>query len=152
MIFIHSGNDVLYESTCSIISTNLPTLTTDGGTIINGTQNVTVYCLCMRGNAAIGGTRWYFPNGTLVRQDDNQVQIDSIYYRNTVPSQLIIPTFINPYTVTYSCIQFHNFDELSDRGDTITLNLLGMLNLILILWYTYVYVCIEHYNCYKKSV
>ena len=112
---------------CSIISTNLPTLTADGGEIINGTQNVIIYCLCLRDNtAAVGGAIWFLSDGTAVRRDDNQVQTDSIYYRNVMPSQLIIPTFVNPFDGTYGCVQSADFDDVSMRGDTITLNLTSM--------------------------
>jgi len=56
-------------STCDIISTSLTTLTTDGGVIFNGTQNMIIYCLCMRNNVAVAGARWFFPNGTQVRTE-----------------------------------------------------------------------------------
>jgi len=111
---------------CSIVSTNLPTVTAAGGVIANGTQNVILYCLCMRvnSNVTVGLTRWFF-NGariTLTRDDSS----GNPYSRDNVPSTLTIPSFVTPHDGNYSCTHYNNFSVVATLGDTITLTLPGM--------------------------
>ena len=111
---------------CSIVSTNLPTVTAAGGVIANGTQNVILYCICMRvnSNVTVGLTTWFF-NGdevTLTQADSS----GNPYLRNNVPSTLTIPSFVTPHDGNYSCAPNNNFNEVATLGDTITLTLPGM--------------------------
>ena len=111
---------------CNIVSTNFPSVTAAGGVIANGTQNVILYCICMRVNSivTVGLTRWFF-NGALItlNQDDGS---GNPYSRNNVPSTLTIPSFVTPHDGNYSCAHSDSFSEVATRGDTITLTLPGM--------------------------
>ena len=109
---------------CNIISTSLPTLTTPGGMIPSGTQNVILYCICTNDNIAVGPTIWFF-NGVQVPRTTADGS-GNPYYRNNVPSPLIIPLFVAPHNGTYSCGPNTNFSYVSSNGDNITLELPGM--------------------------
>ena len=111
---------------CSIVSTNLPTVTAAGVVIANGTQNVTLYCICMRVNSivTVGLTTWFFNgNEVTLTQDDGS---GSPYSRDIVPSTLTIPSFVIPHDGNYSCIHNNDFNDVATLGDTITLTLPGM--------------------------
>ena len=100
-------------------------MTAAGGVIASGTQNVTLYCICNRTNIAVGPTLWYF-NGVQVNLTEDNGS-GNPYYRNNVPSPLIIPYFVAPYNGTYSCGNPNiNFNDISLHGDTIILTLPGM--------------------------
>ena len=102
-------------------------MTTDGGVIIDGTQNVIMYCLCMRNNIVVGGARWFFPNGDRVRIQSPS-RPGSPYFINNIPTPLIIPSFVHPYDGTYSCGPSTDFNRVLSEGDTITLTLASMNN------------------------
>ena len=110
------------QRTCTIISTSLPTVTTPSGVIASGTQNVTLYCICMEDNVAVGPTTWNF-NGTDVTltEDDGS---GNPYSRNNVPGPLIIPSFVTGTIGTYHCRSATA--SVPSSGDTITLTLAGM--------------------------
>ena len=110
----------LTNRTCNIISTSLPTLTTPGGVITNGTQNVILYCVCVQDNVAVGPTLWFF-NGVRVNRTEDDGS-GAPYSRNNVPSPLIIPSFVTGNGGTYRCGSVGNVIPTPD--DTITL--LGM--------------------------
>ena len=95
-----------------------------GGVIPRGTQNVILYCICTINNTAVGSTWWFF-NGVSVNltEDDGS---GNPYFRDNVPSVLIIPSFVTPHNGTYSCGPGNNFNAVSSYGDTITLELPGM--------------------------
>ena len=67
--------------------------------ISSGTQNVILHCICRRNNVSTGPTRWFI-NGTVVATTASG---DNPYYRNNVPSPLIIPSFDATRTGTYGC-------------------------------------------------
>ena len=58
---------------CTIVSTNLPTVTAAGGVIANGTQNVILYCICMRINSmvTVGRTFWFFNGNRITLTGDD---------------------------------------------------------------------------------
>ena len=87
--------------TCRIYS---PSLTTNGEMIDipSGTQNVILYCICMRDGVAVGPTTWSFNDTELMTQASG----DNPYYRNNVPAPLIIPFFTATRTGTYRCTGF----------------------------------------------
>ena len=120
LIFIDDPGNIV-ETNCNIISTSLPTVTATGGVIPNGTQNVILYCICTRNTSvAVGPTMWYF-NGAPVNLSETDEIDGNPYYRNNVPSPLIIPYFVAPHDGTYSCERYTN-----ESRDTITLTLPGM--------------------------
>ena len=108
---------------CSIVSTNLPNVTAAGGVITNGTQNVILYCICMRVNSTVtvGRTFWFF-NGTPITRTQNDGS-GNPYSRDNVPSTLTIPSFVTPHDGNYSCAHSNNFSVVATLGDTITLTL-----------------------------
>jgi len=102
-----------FQSTCTIISTSPTTLTTYGGAIVNGTQNVIIYCLCMRNNVAVAGARWFFPNHTQVRTATHRLtRANDPYFRNIIPSVLVIRKFVHPYDGTYYCGPSSGIDNI----------------------------------------
>ena len=117
---------------CSIVSTNLPTVNTAGGAIASGTQNVILYCICMRPNSivTVGRTRWFF-NGVQITltQDDGS---GNPYFRDNVPSPLIIPSFVAHNNGTYSC---GHQDEFARSTDSIILTLVGIYACIVCLFF-----------------
>ena len=88
--------------------------------IFSGTQNVTLYCICRKNNVAVGPTTWFI-NGTAVTTTASE---DNPYYRNNVPSPLIIPSFTATHAGTYGCGGFTNTPSV-----TIDLAILGKCNL-----------------------
>ena len=113
---------------CTIISTNLPTVTTPGGVITNGTQNVILYCICTNDNIATGPTIWFFNDTQVTLTEDDGS--GNPYSRDSVPSPLIIPSFVNPHNGTYSCGPNTNFSHVSSNGDSITLELSGIMSML----------------------
>ena len=71
--------------------------------IPSGTQNVILYCICMRNNVAVGPTTWFI-NGTQVIR--TQASGNDPYSRNNVPAPLIIPSFTDTHVGTYGCGSF----------------------------------------------
>ena len=128
--------DFSVPSTCTIFSTSLSTLTTDGGVIFNGTQNVIIYCLCMKIDVIRPGVRWFFPDNTQVRTETNLATgPNDPYFRNIVPTPLIIREFVHPYNGTYSCGPSTDFGRVLLEGDTISLILASMINFVTV-WCT----------------
>ena len=104
---------------CNIISTSLSTVTTPGGVIPSGTQNVTLYCVCRSDNfIAVGPTEWFI-NGTEVNRTENNGSGEP-YFRNNVPSPFIIPSFVTGNSGTYRCGS-SPANTISTSDDTITL-------------------------------
>ena len=68
--------------------------------IPNGTQNMILYCICRRNNVAVGPTTWFI-DGTAVTR--TTASGDNPYYRDNVPSPLIIPLFTANNVGTYGC-------------------------------------------------
>jgi len=157
LIFIDA--DVGGQPNCTIISTSLTTLTTDGGAIVNGTENVIIYCLCMGNNVAVAGARWFFPNGIQICTETHSTTgPNDPYFRNNVPSVLVIRKFIPPYNGTYRCGPSSSFSNAFTQGDAINLTLAGMMiiknpNKIYILKYNFLFLIIakirKHYYFYQ---
>ena len=100
--------------TCTIISTSPITVTAAGGAIIDGTENVIIYCLCIRNNVAVGGTAKWFLNSTQITDTTDS---GSPYFKNVVPSQLIIPSFTSTTAGRYSCGHTITFADASSHID-----------------------------------
>ena len=119
-------DDPMGNVNCSIVSTNLPNVTAAGGVIANGTQNVILYCICMRVNSivTVGQAFWFFNGVRITLTQDNGS--DNPYARDNIPSTLTIPSFVTPHDGSYSCTHNNDFNEVATLGDTITLTLPGM--------------------------
>ena len=98
--------------------------------ISSETQNVILYCICRRNNVAVGPTTWFI-NGTTVTTTASG---DNPYYRNNVPSPLIIPTFNATHAGTYGCASLNNFGtDPTTPSVTIDLAIAGMYYIIILL-------------------
>ena len=95
-------------------------MATPSGMIVNGTEDVILYCICMIDNVAVGPTRWFF-NTTEVTDSPNG---NNSYFRNNVPSPLIIPIFGTSNVGTYRCES--DSTTLTPDDDRITLTLACM--------------------------
>jgi len=85
----------------------------------------------MRNNVAVAGARWFFPNRNQVRTETHSdTRPNDPYFRNNVPSVLVIQKFVHPYDGTYSCGPSQAFNDVSSEGDTISLTLAGMNTLV----------------------
>ena len=84
---------------CNIYS---PSLTSPDGVMYVpiGAQNVILYCICKIESIAVGPTRWFF-NGQLITA--TQANGNNTYYRNNVPSPVIIPYFDSSHVGIYGC-------------------------------------------------
>ena len=119
IVFIHIIGNANLPRTCNIISTSLPTLTTPSGVIANGTEDVILYCICVQNNVAVAPVLWFF-NDTQVT--DTQFNGNSPYYRDNVPSPLIIPLFVAGNDGTYRCGSDITIESTSDNIITLTLS------------------------------
>ena len=117
----------LLNTTCTIASTNLPGLTTAGGPVPNGTENLIIYCICTRMSesdiVAVGPTIWSRDNGQVTLAETDETNADT-YYRNNVPSPLIIPSFTATHVDRYRCRS--GSAGASNVDDNITLTAQGM--------------------------
>ena len=132
--------DSFVVANCEIISTSFTTLTADGGALLNGTRNVIIYCLCTRNGVAVGGTSIsWFLDGTRIRRTQAD-GTNNPYSRNTVPTQLVIPSFVSSSAGIYYCgptIFFNN------AMSSISLNLTGTcVCVILIVYFSDTMVCL----------
>ena len=92
--------------------------------IPSGTQNVILYCICTRGNVAIGPATWFINDTELTRTTASG---NNAYRRDNVPAPLIIPTFNADHVGTYGCENFGSEPFGSERV-TIDLALSRMCN------------------------
>ena len=107
---------------CNIYS---PSLTTNGGmmSIASGTQNVILYCICRRGNVAVGPGTWMINSSTVTRTTDDGS--GNPYSRDGVPAPLIIPSFTADRVGTYVCT---SIGMVTISSVTINLGQPGMCN------------------------
>ena len=74
--------------------------------IPSGTQNVILYCICMRNtNVAVGPATWFINNNEVTR---TQASGSNPYYRDNVPAPLIIPSFNANHVGRYGCESFYS--------------------------------------------
>ena len=88
--------------------------------IPSGTQNVILYCICRRTNAAVGPIMWFINGNEVTRTTASG---NNPYLRDNVPNPLIIPSFTATHAGTYGCGSFTNVPSV-----TIDLALPGMCN------------------------
>ena len=106
------------QRVCTIYATSLNTLTPTGWAVASGTQNVIIYCICTTDNVAVGPAIWIVNNALVTRTTADGS--DNPYYRDNVPSPLIIPSFTDTHVVACTSVG-------TTIANTITLTLLGML-------------------------
>jgi len=82
----------------------------------------------MRNNVAVAGARWFFPDHTQVRSETHSdTGPNDPYFRNIVPTPLIIREFVYPYNGTYRCGPSSSLNNAKTQGDIINLTLPGMM-------------------------
>ena len=105
---VHPVVDVSAQGGCTITPINPTTLTTAGGVLASGTENVMIQCNCTDDDGTVvNPVRWYDPDGTrlLVSGYSNYVA-GTPYYRREPDNTniaLVIPTFNDSYDGTYTC-------------------------------------------------
>ena len=103
--FIDVVVDVIAQK-CAITSISPTDLINTGGTLKNGTPNVTIECNCNeKDDTVILQVRWFFPNGSQVKKI-TVTPPGSPYFISNSPdtvSTLIIPVFNDTYKGTYTC-------------------------------------------------
>ena len=129
------------DRVCTIYS---PNVTTNGALmeISSGTQNVILYCVCRIDDVAVGPTTWFIGNTAVTRTTASG---DNPYYRDNVPSPLIIPLFTAALSGVYGC---GSGGGVSTPGATI--NLVGMHNLTVVAK-LYCDISVLSISCIKSS-
>ena len=102
--------DVSAQGGCTITPINPTTLTTAGGVLASGTENVMIQCnnCTDDGGEVLSRVRWYDPDGTRIRTSTNNIYVPGTPYFTRVndandDSILVIPTFNDSYDGTYTC-------------------------------------------------
>ena len=91
---------------CNITPLNSTTLTSVGGALASGTENVMIQCDCTVNNDS-ALIRWYNPDGSQVLYGGHNNYVSGTPYytknRSNTSITLIIPTFNDSYDGTYNC-------------------------------------------------
>ena len=100
--------DVSAQGGCTITPINPTTLTTAGGVLASGTENVTIQCNCTNDDGTVvNEVRWYYSDGTrLLANTHNKYVAGTPYFRREPDDTnivLVIPTFNDSYDDTYIC-------------------------------------------------
>ena len=102
--------DVSAQASCTITPINPTTLTTAGGVLPNGTENVMIRCNCSEDDGSeITTVRWYKPDGSIVPRLRSSNIPSTPYFtrpdgdRDNRNVTLVIPTFTNSDVGTYTC-------------------------------------------------
>ena len=100
--FLYLVVDVSAQN-CTIIPLSPITLINTGGTLVNGTMDVRIQCVC---TGSSGVVRWFDPSVTIIigQGHVNYVVGSPYYVRNSAADALlVIPTFTDSYDGTYNC-------------------------------------------------
>ena len=102
--------DVSAQGGCTITPINPTTLTTAGGVLASGTENVTIRCNnCINEDGyTLGRVRWYNPGRSrIIRQTNNNYVPGTPHFTKVNgadnDSILVIPIFNDSYDGTYTC-------------------------------------------------
>ena len=133
MCFPHS---VVAEEECTTTPLNSTTMTSTGGALASGTENVMIQCNCTVNNDS-AKIRWYNPDGfrILFRGHNNSVNGTPYVTSNTKSKAsitLVIPKFSDSYDGTYNCQRGVNNSKLVAPNAAIVLYIAGelMINII----------------------
>ena len=117
---------------CTITPLNPSTLTTDGGVLPIGTENVMIRCTCTDTDGIpVTTIRWYDPDRALVPRVGSGEPIDLTAPHITRPDghnnnrniTLVIPTFNDFYYGTYTCGRRNNYRPPLPPTATINLSI-----------------------------
>ena len=101
--------NVSAQGGCTITPINPTTLTTAGGVLASGTENVTIRCNnCIDDGDTLSRVRWYDPGrNRLPRPVNNAYVPGAPHYRRVNNANndiiLVIPTFNDSYDGMYTC-------------------------------------------------
>ena len=127
MLCFHPVVDVSAQGGCIVTPINPTTLTTAGGTLPTGTENVMMNCNCTNDDGTVVDiVRWYDPSGTrltmggFVPGTPHIVSADELSNINII---LAIPTFNDSYNGTYTCGMRADDGTLGTPSTTVTLTI-----------------------------
>ena len=103
--------DVSAQASCTITPINPITLTTAGGVLPNGTENVMIQCNCSDNDGSVIATlRWFDPDGNVLdRFGTDSFIAGTPHFTRTSGDidnrniTLVIPTFNDSYDGNYTC-------------------------------------------------
>ena len=109
--FLHPVVDVSAQGSCTITPINPTTLTTAGGVLPNGTEDMMIRCNCSDDDGSeITSVRWYNPDGSVVpRIDTNNFFPGAPHITRASGDNdnrnitLVIPKFTDSYDGNYTC-------------------------------------------------
>ena len=129
--FLHS---VVAEEECTITPLNSTNLTSTGGALANGTENVMIRCNCTA-NSDSAKIRWHNLDGfrILFRKHNDYVNGTPYVTSNTkgnISVTLVIPTFNDSYDGTYNCGRRVNNSKFVALSSAVVLYIYGELMII----------------------
>ena len=112
---------------CTITPLNPTSLTATSGTLVNGTTDVRIQCVC-RGTNDDQRVRWYDINSKfLVQSGHTSYVTGSPYLMLNNPGAtnvtLVIPTFTDSYDGTYNCGIRVNDNQFTSPSAAVTLTI-----------------------------
>ena len=142
MHFLYPVVDVSAQGGCNITPINPTTLTTAGGALASGTENVMILCNCTYGNGTVVDiVRWYNPDGIqlFLLSSDSYIPGTPHYTRLVDDSNtniiLVIPTFNDSYDGTYTCGRRVSSTQVGTPNTAVTLTIVGELIKSITVWY-----------------
>ena len=128
---LHPVVDVSTQANCTVTPINPTTLTTAGGVLPNGTENVMIRCNCSDENGTvITKVIWHDPNGErLFRIGTGSFIAGTPHFiRATGDSNnrnitLVIPTFNDSYDGSYTCGRRRGNNDLQVPTTTVSLTI-----------------------------
>ena len=132
--FPHS---VVAKEECTITPLNSTNLTSTGGALASGTENVMIQCNCTANSDSVK-IRWQNPDGfrILFRKHNNSYVNGTPYVTTNTKSNisvtLVIPTFNNSYDGTYNCGRRVNNSKSAGPSAAVVLYIYGELMIIII--------------------
>ena len=105
------------QGRCTITPINPTTLTTAGGVLASGTENVTIRCNnCTNDYGTLDRIRWYDPDGYRLPRPTNNYYVPGAPHFQVADGNddiiLVIPTFNESYDGTYTCGERVNYGLL----------------------------------------
>ena len=128
--FLHPVVDVSAQASCTVTPINPTTLTTAGGVLPIGTENVMIQCNCSDDNGTvITNVRWFDPDGNRVpRFGTGSFTADTPHYTrasgdaNNRNITLVIPTFNDTYDGNYICGRKGGLHKAPNATVSLTIN------------------------------
>ena len=132
-VFSSTVVDVSAQASCTVTPINPTTLTTAGGVLPNGTENVMIRCNCLDDDGDVITTiRWYGPDGNRIPRIaiNGSSTVGTPHFTRASDNRnitLVIPTFNDSYDGNYTCGRRRGIDELQAPTVTVSLTIGGEL-------------------------